>query len=302
VRAIDYFQHAIDTDPGYARAYSGLADSYALSGDWEYGILSPQDAFPKAKAAVTKALTLDDNLSEAHTSLAFVQDLYDWDWASAEKEYKRAVALNPSYATAHHWYAWHLIVTGRNDEGIAELKRAESLDPLSLIIGADLADALCIAHLYDDSVQQSQKIFEMDPHFAVAHYQLGQALEQKHRHDEAIAEFRRAIELSGGNTTFESNLANAYAAAGLKEEAMRIVRELESRQSQGSSTDASIALIYVGLGDNDRAMVWLNKAYQARFNPSILMRPVFDPLRSDPRFQDLLHRMGLPSRDATIRR
>ena len=302
VRATDYFHHAIDTDPTYANAYSGLADSYALSGDWEYGILSPQDAFPKAKAAVTKALALDDNLSEAHTSLAFVQDLYDWDWASAEKEYKRALALNPSYATAHHWYAWHLIVTGRNDEGIAELKKAESLDPLSLIIGADLADALCIAHLYDDSVQQSQKIFEMDPHFAVAHYQLGQALEQKHRHDEAIAEFRRAIELSGGNTTFESNLANAYAASGLKEEAMRIVKDLESRQSQGSSTDASIALIYVGLGDNDRAMVWLNKAYQARFNPSILMRPVFDPLRSDPRFQDLLHRMGLPSRDAAIRR
>jgi len=301
VRATDYFHHAIDTDPTYANAYSGLADSYALSGDWEYGILSPEDAFPKAKAAVTKALALDDNLSEAHTSLAFVQDLYDWDWASAEKEYKRALALNPSYATAHHWYAWHLIVTGRNDEGIAELKKAESLDPLSLIIGADLADALCIAHLYDDSVQQSQKIFEMDPHFAVAHYQLGQALEQKHRHDEAIAEFRRAIELSGGNTTFESNLANAYAAAGLKEEAMRIVRDLENRQSQGSSTDASIALIYVGLGDNDRAMVWLNKAYQARFNPSILMRPVFDPLRSDLRFQDLLHRIGLPGRDAVTR-
>ena len=141
----------------------------------------------------------------------------------------------------------------------------------------------------------------MDPHFAVAHYQLGQALEQKHRHDEAIAEFRRAIELSGGNTTFESNLANAYAVSGRKEEAMKIVRDLESRQSQDSSTDASIALIYVGLGDNDRAMIWLTKAYQARFNPSILMRPAFDPLRSDPRFRDLLHRIGLPSRDVVIR-
>ena len=301
VRASDYFQHAIDTDPDYARAYSGLADSYALSGDWEYGILSPQDAFPKAKAAATKALALDDNLSEAHTSLAFIQDLYDWGWASAEKEYKRALALNPGYATAHHWYAWHLIVMGRNDEGIAELKKAESLDPLSLIISADLADALSIAHRYDESVQQSQQTIEMDPHFAVAHYQLGQALEQKHNHDEAIAEFRRAIELSGGNTTFESNLANAYAVSGRKEEAMKIVKDLESRQSQNSSTDASIALIYVGLGDNDQSMIWLNKAYQARFNPSILMRPVFDPLRSDPRFQDLLHRIGLPSRDGVTR-
>ena len=302
VKATDYFRHSIDTDPDYAAAYSGLADSYALSGDWEYGILSPQDAFPRAKAAVTKALVLDDNLSEAHTSLAFIQDLYDWAWASAEKEYKRALALNPSYATAHHWYAWHLIVIGRNGEGIAELKKAESLDPLSLIISADLADAMCIAHRFDDSVQQSHKTIEMDPHFAVAHYQLGQALQQKHSHDEAIAEFRRAIELSGGNTTFESNLANAYAVAGRKEEAMKIVKDLESRQSQDSSTDASIALIYVGLGDNDRAMIWLNKAYQARFNPSILMRPVFDPLRSDSRFQDLLYRIGLPSRDAAIRR
>jgi TolB-like protein/Flp pilus assembly protein TadD len=300
-KAIDYFSHAIDTDPNYARAYSGLADSYALSGDWEYGILSPEDAFPKARAAVTKALVLDDNLSEAHTSLAFIQDLYDWDWASAEKEYKRALALNPNYATAHHWYAWHLIVVGRNDEGIAELQRAESLDPLSLIISADLADALCIAHRFEESMQQSRKTIEMDPHFAVAHYQLGQALEQKHRYDEAIAEFRRAIELSGGNTTFQSNLANAYAASGRKEEATKIIEQLESGQSQASSTDASIALIYVGLGENDHAMIWLTKAYQARFNPSILMRPAFDPLRPDPRFRDLLQRIGLPSRDAAIR-
>src|SRR6266516_760411 len=242
-KAVDYFDRAIATDR-------------------DYGILSPRDAFPRAKAAATKALALDDNLSEAHTSLAFILDLYEWGWASAEKEYKRALALNPGYATAHHWYAWHLIVMGRNGEGIAELKKAESLDPLSLIISADLADALCIAHRYDESVRQSQKTIEMDPHFAVAHYQLAQALEQKHKHDEAIAEFRRAIELSGGNTTFESNLANAYAVSGRKEEAMKIVKDLESRQSQSSSTDASIALSDVGLGDKDRAMIWLNKAHQ----------------------------------------
>ncbi|HEX9217308.1 MAG TPA: winged helix-turn-helix domain-containing protein, partial [Gemmatimonadales bacterium] len=296
-KAVDYFDRAIATDPDYANAYSGLADSYALMGDWEYGILSPRDAFPRAKAAATKALALDDNLSEAHTSLAFILDLYEWGWAPAEKEYKRALALNPGYATAHHWYAWHLMVMGRNGEGIAELKKAESLDPLSLIISADLADALCIAHRYDESVEQSHKTIAMDPYFAVAHYQLGQALEQKHKHDEAIAEFRRAIELSGGNTTVESNLANAYAVSGRKEEAMKIVRDLESRQSRDSSTESNIALIYVGLGDNARAIIWLNKAYQARFNPSILLRPVFDPLRSDPRFQDLLSRIGLPRRD-----
>lgn len=296
-KAVDYFDRAIAADPNYAKAYSGLADSYALMGDWEYGLLSPRDAFPRAKAAATKALALDDKLGEAHTSLAFILDLYDWGWTSAEKEYKRALALNPGYATAHHWYAWHLMVMGRYGEGVAELKKAENLDPLSLIISADLADALCVARRYDESMQQSQKSIAMDPYFAVAHFQLGQALAQKHRHDDAIAEFRRAIDLSGGNTTVESNLANAYAVSGRKREAMNMAKDLESRQSQDSSNAANIALIYVGLGDNSRAMIWLDKAYQARFNPSILLRPVFDPLRSDPRFQDLLRRIGLPSRD-----
>ncbi len=292
-KAIDYFSLAIEKDPNYAEAYTGLADSYALSGDWEYAILSPRDASPKAKAAATKALALDDSLGEAHTSLAFALDLYDWDWASADKEYQRAIALNPGYATAHHWYAWHLIVMGRSSEGIFELRKAESLDPLSLIISADLADALCIAHLYDESVQQSRKTLEMDPNFALAHYQLGQAFEQKHMHEEAIAELQRAIELSGGNAAFDSNLAYAYAASGRQDEAMKIAKDLEASQSHSSAADANIALIYVGLGDNDQAMIWLNKAYQARFNPSILLRPAFDPLRSDARFQDLLRRIGL---------
>jgi TolB-like protein/Tfp pilus assembly protein PilF len=164
-RAIDQFKLAIDKDPNYAQAYTGLADSYALSGDWEYGLLSPDEAFPKAKAAATKALALDDDLAEAHTSLAFVLDLYDWNWELAEKEYKRALALNPSYATAHHWYAWHLIVMGRNSEALAESRKAESLDPLSPIISADLADALCVAHLCEESVQQSRKTLQMHPYF-----------------------------------------------------------------------------------------------------------------------------------------
>ena len=292
-KAIDYFNQAIEKDPNYAEAYTGLADAYALSGDWEYGILSPEVAFPKAKAAARKALALDDSLAEAHTSLAFALDLYDWDWESAEQEYKRAIALNPGYATAHHWYAWHLIVLGRNQEALSESRKAESLDPLSPIISADLADALCVAHLYEESVQQSRKTLELHPYFAVAHYQLGQALAQKQMYNEAIAEIRRAIELSGGNTAFESKLAYAYAISGRTEEALNIVKGLEARESRPSSTDPHLALIYVGLGDHDQAMIWLNKAYQARFNPSILMRPAFDPLRSDARFLDLLRRIGL---------
>jgi TolB-like protein/DNA-binding winged helix-turn-helix (wHTH) protein/Flp pilus assembly protein TadD len=293
-KAIGYFSHAIETDPNYAEAYSGLADSYALSGDWEYGILSPKDAFPQAKAAATKALELDGSLGEAHTSLAFALDLYGRDWQAAEEEYKRAIKLDPGYATAHHWYAWHLMVMGRKGESILELRAAQNLDPLSLIISADIADALCIAHRYDESVQESRKTLEMDPGFAVAHYQLGQAFVQKHMHDEAIAEFQRAIELSGHSGAFDSNLGYVYAVSGRKEEAREIIRSLEARHDQNPSADANVALIYVGLGDQDQAMTWLEKAYEARFNPSILLRPGFDPLRSDARFQDLLRRIGLP--------
>lgn len=270
-----------------------MADSYALSGDWEYGILSPQDAFLEAKAAATKALALDDSLGEAHTSLAFTLDLYNWDWTTAETEYRRAIALNPGYATAHQWYAWHLMVRGHTSEGISELRKAENLDPLSLIIHADLADALCIAHRYDESVQESRRTLEIDPTFALAHYQLGQAFVQKQMYNEAIGEFQRAIELSGNNAAFDSNLAHAYAVSGRRADALKIARDLETRASENSAADSNIALIYVGLNDNDKAMIWLNKAYQARFNPSILMRPAFDPLRSDARFQDLRLRVGL---------
>jgi TolB-like protein/DNA-binding winged helix-turn-helix (wHTH) protein/Flp pilus assembly protein TadD len=291
--AIGYFSEAIAKDPNYAEPYSGLADAYALSGDWQYGILSPQDAFPKAKEVATRALTLDDKLGEAHTSLAFALDL-GWEWKAAEHEYKRAIALNPGYATAHHWHAWHLIVMGRHVEALAELRKAESLDPLSLIINTDLADALCIARLYDDSIRQSRKALELDPNFALAHYQLGQALEQKHMHDDAIAAFRRAIELSGDNAALGSALAHAYAVSGRKQDAIKMAEDLATDPSRLSSTDANIALIYVGLEDRDQAMIWLEKAYQTRFNPSILLRPGFDPLRPEVQFQDLLRRIGIP--------
>ena len=294
-KAIEYFSRSIETDPTYAEAYSGLADSYASAGDWKYGVLSPQDAFPKARAAAAKALALDDSLSEAHASLAFAFDLYGWDWEAAEKEYKLAIKLKPGYATAHQWYSWHLIMMGRNSDGISELRKAQSLDPVSLIISADIADALCVAHLYDEAVQQSRKTLEMDPNFAIGHYELGQALTQKHMYDEAIAEFQRAIELSGHSGAFDSNLGYAYAVSGRKEEAIKIVGSLEARHDQNPSAGADIALIYVGLDNQDQAMSWLNKAFEARFKASILLRPAFDSLRSDARFQDLLRRVGLPT-------
>jgi TolB-like protein/Flp pilus assembly protein TadD len=292
--AIEYFTHAIETDQTYAAGYSGLADAYALSGDWKYGVLSPREAFTQAEAAATKALGLDESLGEAHASLAYALDLYAWNWAAAETEYKRAIQLNPGYPTAHQWYSWHLLMMGRNREGIRELRKAESLDPLSLIISADIADAFCVSRLYDEAVEQSEKMLEMDPNFAVGHYELGQALEQMHRHDEAIAEFQRAIELSGHSGAFDSNLGYAYAVSGRSEEAIKIIKDLEAPQDGNASTEADIALIYMGLGDRDQAMISLNKAYEARFKASILLRPAFDPLRSDSRFQELLHRIGLP--------
>ena len=292
--AIEYFTHAIEMDQTYAAGYSGLADAYALSGDWKYGVLSPREAFVQAEAAATKALALDESLGEAHASLAFALDLYSWSWAAAETEYKRAIELNPGYPTAHQWYSWHLLMMGRNREGIRELRKAESLDPLSLIISADIADAFCVSRLYDEAVEQSKKALEMDPNFAVGHYELGQALEQMHRHDEAIVEFQKAIELSGHSGAFDSNLGYAYAVSGRREDAIKIIEDLEALQDGNGSTDADIALIYVGLGDPDQAMISLNKAYEARFKASILLRPAFDPLRSDSRFQDLLSRIGLP--------
>jgi TolB-like protein/Flp pilus assembly protein TadD len=294
-KAIAYFNEAIEADPTYAQPYAGLADSYALSGDWQHGLLPPKEALPKARAAADRALALDDSLGEAHASLAFALDLYFWDWRAAETEHQRAIALNPSYATAHQWYAWHLIVMGQNREALAELHKAASLDPLSLIIGADLADALCIARLEEESIQQSSSILEMDPNFALGHYQLGQALAQRRMHDQAIAEYQAAIRLAGDRPVFASNLAYTLAVSGRTDEAQQIVMGLVAKQNQHSPSHSNIALAYVGLGDHNEAMVWLEEAYRSRFNPSILMRRAFDPLRYDPRFQELLRRLRLAS-------
>jgi TolB-like protein/DNA-binding winged helix-turn-helix (wHTH) protein/Flp pilus assembly protein TadD len=291
--AIDYFRRAIEIDPRYAEAYAGLADAYAIAGDWKMGVLPPKDAFARATAAAAEALALDDTLSEAHTSLALALDLYGWNWVAAEAEYKHAIQLNPGYATAHQWYSWHLFMVGSNTEAMSELKKAENLDPLSLIIKTDIADALCVAHRYDEAVEQSEKALKMDPHFAVGHYERGQALAQKHMYDEAIAEFQTAIELGGPSGAFQSNLGYAYAVSGRKEEAQEIIDNLESRRAQNQSIDADIALIYAGLGNADEAIIRLNKAYYGRFKASILLRPAFDLLRSDDRFQDLLQRIGL---------
>jgi TolB-like protein/DNA-binding winged helix-turn-helix (wHTH) protein/Flp pilus assembly protein TadD len=289
-KAVDYFNQAIARDPNYAQAYSGLADTYALMGDWEYGVLAPREALPRAKAAAVKALQLDDTLGEAHTSLAFCFDVFDWDLKSAEAEFRRAIELNPSYATAHHWYAWHLSLSGSNVNAIAEMKKAKNLDPVSLIINADLAELLLIAHFPDESIEQSRKTIEMDVNFALAHNQLAVAYLQRRRQDEAIAELQKAVQLSSGSPTCTANLARAFAVSGRRNEAVQLLDDLKKR----SRPDVSeVAVVYAALGDNDQAMTWLEKGYEERFNPSVLLRPGFDPLRADRRFQDLERRVGL---------
>jgi TolB-like protein/DNA-binding winged helix-turn-helix (wHTH) protein/Flp pilus assembly protein TadD len=292
--ALAYFHQAIDEDPNYAQAYSGLADTYALMGDWQYAVMTPKEALPKAKAVATKALELDNALGEAHNSLAFCLDGFDWDFDSAGKEFRQAIELNPGYATAHHWYAWHLSLLGRYGDAIAEMKKAESLDPLSLIINADLAELLVLAHSYDESIEQSRKTIEMDPNFAFAHIQLAQAYLAKYRNEEAVAELEKAVQLSAGSPTSQANLARAYVAVGKRSEAQKLLSDLKKRSSPSSSYAAEISVIYAALGDTDQAMNWLEKGYEERFNPGVLLRPGFDPLRSDPRFQDLVRRIGLP--------
>jgi len=295
--ALAYFNQAIEEDPKYAQAYSGLADTYALLGDWQYAVMTPKEALPRAKAAAIRALELDNALGEAHNSLAFVLDGFDWDLDSGGNEFRRAIELSPGYATAHHWYAWHLGLLGRFDDAISEMKKAENLDPLSLIINADLAELLVLAHAYDESIRQSRKTIEMDPNFALAHSQLAQAYLQKHMNDEAVAELQKAVHLSGDSPTCIANLARAYVASGKRSQAVKLLNDLKKRSSPSHSNASEIAMIYAALGDSDQAMNWLEKGYGERFNPGVLLRPGFDPLRANSRFQNLVHRVGLPELD-----
>ncbi len=293
-RAIEYFNQAIAKDPTYAPAYSGLADSYALAGDWQYAVMTTKEALPKAKAAAMKALELDNTLSEAHTSLAFCLEGFDWDSEAAESEFLRAIELSPGYATAHHWYAWHLALIGRKNDSLSEMRRAENLDPLSLIINADLAELLLIEGSPSEAIDQSRKTIEMDSSFALAHNQLGQAYLKERMFPEAISESQKAVQLSGGSPTCMANLARAFAESGKRTEATALLNELKARSSSGYLYAAELASVYTALGNKSDAMASLEKGYEERFNPGVLLRPAFDPLRSDPAFQDFERRIGLP--------
>ena len=293
-RAAEYFQKATDKDPSYALAWAGLAECYAVYP--AFSVLPPREAIPKAKEAAIKALAFDDTVAEAHTALAYVKNTYDWDWPGAEQEFKRAIKLNPNYATAHFWYAIHLQAMGRLDEAIAEAKLAQEADPVSPIIGLLAGRTFYVARRYDQAIEQLHKALEMDPHFPRAHWWLAKAYEQVGRHEEAVAESQKAVSLSAGEPTYFGQLGHAYAVSGKKTEAQKVLAELKDLSKRRYVAPFDIALVYMGLGDKSRALEWLEKAYEDHSDwlAWIKVWPQFDSLRGEPRFQDLLRRLGLP--------
>ena len=289
-KAVECFEEALQKDPNSALAYSGLADSYGLLGNFNF--LPPKEAYPRAQAAAMKALELDDTLAEAHA--AFAHNVYGFE--EREKHFKRAMELNPSYAAAHLWYSRDLSSMGRVDEALKEILRAQELDPLSLIINDNVGEVYGWAHQYDKALEQLCRTLEMDPNFARTHLDLGVTYEYKGMFDEAIAEFQKARELGGENwPELRVPLQHAYETSGYRGYYREQLRLLKERSKQSYVAPALIAVIYARLGDKESAFTWLEKAYRERAGLFFIeVEPVFDPMRSDPRFRDLLHRAGLP--------
>ena len=292
-KAIEYFQRAIDRDGNYALAYAGLADCYALL--TYHSQIPLEESHLRARAAAMKALEIDDTIAEAHASLGFIEATYDWDLSTSEGEYKRAIELNPNYATAHHWYAFCLLIFKRYEEGILEMKRAQEIDPLSVVIQADLGWAFYFAREYDQAIEQHLRAIDMDPSFAPAHQQLGLVYQQKGESAEAIKELQTAIGLCGDGSDASHAmgvLGCVYGLSGKRDEAQRVLALLKRMPKKDYY---SIASIYSGLGDRDQAFEWLEREYKER-DPLMLdltVNPCWDGLRSDPRYGDLLRRMRL---------
>lgn len=297
-KAIVYFQQAIDKDPNYSLAFSGLADSYislALTEALQEA-LPPNEAFPKARAAANRALKIDDTLAEAHASLAHIKFQYDRDWSGAEREFKRAIELNPNYANAHHWYALSLMWMGRLDEALGEVGQAQELDPLALVIGANRCFILAGAHKYGEAIERCRKTLELDPNFALAHYRLGQVYVLQRTYEQAVPELEKAITLSGSSPRATAELGLAYAEMGNRSKALHLLNDLKEQSKRRYVSPFNVALIYGGLGDKDRTLDWLERAYKER-SPSLnllKLSPAFASLRSEPQFRDLVRRIGLP--------
>jgi serine/threonine protein kinase/tetratricopeptide (TPR) repeat protein len=291
-KAIEQFQQAIERDPNYALGYVGLADCYIVLE--EYAGVPSSETLPKARAAADRALQLDDTLAEAHTSSASIYD-HQWRWAEAEQEFRRAISLNPNYPTTHHWFSVHLMTKRRFDEARNEIKRAQELDPLSPIIGVNVANLYILRGDGDSAVEQCKRLIELDPGFYGGPAQLGLAYLRQRRYEEAIAALQKAAEMSGRASDSLNDLGNAYAVVGKRTEALAIAKELEARYARREATELNVAYVYAGLDDRDRTLEWLEKGFQQRSGSlsAVTWLFGFEALRSDPRYADLVRRMGL---------
>ncbi|HKP12324.1 MAG TPA: tetratricopeptide repeat protein, partial [Blastocatellia bacterium] len=292
-RGIEFFNQAIAADPGYALAYAGLADSYNILAS--YSASAPDEAFPKARAAAARALQLDERLPEAHASMAFVTFGYSWEFAQADREFKRALELCPGYAVAHQWYAVYLAAMRRMDEAVAEIRRAEQLDPLSLPIVTSKGWIFYLARRYDEAHETLQKALELDRDFALAHRRLGQVYEARGMFAEALREYERCSQLAPDDVETQAALAHAYGASGEPERAREVIARLIDSAKGRYVPAYLIAVIHIGIGDADAAFAWLERALAERYGYLAYMNvsPVFDPLRQDERLSDLAARVGL---------
>ena len=299
-KGIEYFQQAIEKDPGYALAYAGLADSYVLLGWNSY--LPPKAVFPKAKEAAMTAVRLDPDLAEAHTAFAAGLWLHDWRWEEAHAEFKRSLELGPHYPTANHWYAEYLMTMGRHAEVMARMKTGQELDPLSLIINVAVGWACYFGRRYDEGIEELLRTVELDPNYPVAHWILGLLLRKTGCFELAISEGERAVKLSGGSPLMRAALAQTLGAAGRTEEAVQMLEDLTELARQKYVAPHFFAGIQVGLGENDRALEYLERSYEERSHWLIYLHldPGMDGLRDNPRFQHLLRRIGLPALTGAI--
>jgi TolB-like protein/DNA-binding winged helix-turn-helix (wHTH) protein/Tfp pilus assembly protein PilF len=290
-QSIIHLQHAIELNPRYAEAYSGLADAYTALGYTSYW--APKDSFPKARECADKALQIDSNLAEARASLAYVKLYYDWDWKGGEEELQRAIAVNPNYATAHHWYSVLLTARGRHDEASSEIGRAHELDPLSVPINTDIGFELYYARRYEEAISHLRSVLQTSPKFPLAHLWLGRAYEQKGMYPEAITEFEQAGTALKDWPVIIAAAGHAYGRWGHKSDASAALRRMNELTNEEYVTPYGIALIFAGLNDKEHAIHWLQNAYEDRSHWLVWLNldPRFDNVRSDPRFQELLQRM-----------
>ncbi|HXH86780.1 MAG TPA: tetratricopeptide repeat protein, partial [Nitrospira sp.] len=302
-KGLGNFDQAVEIDPSYAPAYAGIADAYLTLA--YYGPIPPAVANAKAREAAVKAVTLDDSLAEAHNSLAEVHFHYDWDWSWAEREYRRAIALNPGYAKAHHGYSVFLDAMGRHDEALAEIRRARELDPLSLIINTAVGTALFYCGDYDLAIKQWQSTLDLNPNFWVARLWLGIGYSAKGPYEDGVKEFESAVELSKGHPSALGWLGYGYAISGKTAKSREILAKLQQKAKEGYVPPFEVAVACAGLGDKDQAFGYLEKAFQERYfaMPYLSQErfPLWRPLHSDPRYRDILRRMNFPKGKAGAR-